>query len=232
MAINLSGDGAGEALGWHLRCGFNQLWFQRKRSLWTGLDHILCEWAALLSPLREQSSLSNSPFLYAAGLPTTPPPSSWSLSPHSRLAFLFIHNLVLHFNTAPPPTHLTTSKTNKKKRVQSLSIPASPTCPKDDPPPPLSLSPFLPSKSLGVFSIFFPVTPPSPQIVSCYRNVAVPCWKITRPIDSVRCDKVFLSLARGTVHKETFLRGSFFFLFSFYNLLAAGLSNTIRLWGL
>lgn len=129
------------------------------------------------------------------------------------------------------PRHPPTSpplKQTKKKRVQSLSIPASPTCPKDDPPP-LSLSPFLPSKSLGVFSIFFPVTPPSPQIVSCYRNVAVPCWKITRPIDSVRCDKVFLSLARGTVHKETFLRGSFFFLFSFYNLLAAGLSNTIRL---
>lgn len=231
MAINLSGDGAGEALGWHLRCGFNQLWFQRKRSLWTGLDHILCEWAALLSPLREQSSLSNSPFLYAAGLPTTPPPSSWSLSPHSRLAFLFIHNLVLHFNTAPPPTHLTTSKTNKKKK-SAITLDSCFTHLPKGRPPPLSLSPFLPSKSLGVFSIFFPVTPPSPQIVSCYRNVAVPCWKITRPIDSVRCDKVFLSLARGTVHKETFLRGSFFFLFSFYNLLAAGLSNTIRLWGL
>lgn len=192
MAINLSGDGAGEALGWHLRCGFNQLWFQRKRSLWTRLDHILCEWAALLSPLREQSSLSNSPFLCAAGLPTTPPPSSWSLSPHSRLAFLFIHNLVLHFNTAPPPTHLTTSKTNKKKSAITL-VPASPTCPKDDPPRP-SLSVPLPAfQKFGGFFNFFPVTPPSPQIVSCYRNVAVPCWKITRPIDSVRCDKVFLS---------------------------------------
>lgn len=182
----------------------------------------------MLSPLREQSSLSNSPFLYAAGLPTTPPPSSWSLSPHSRLAFLFIHNLVLHFNTAPPPTHLTTSKTNKKKK-SAITLDSCFTHLPKGRPPPLSLSPFLPSKSLGVFSIFFPVTPPSPQIVSCYRNVAVPCWKITRPIDSVRCDKVFLSLARGTVHKETFLRGSFFFLFSFYNLLAAGLSNTIRL---
>lgn len=230
MAINLSGDGAGEALGWHLRCGFNQLWFQRKRSLWTGLDHILCEWAALLSPLREQSSLSNSPFLYAAGLPTTPPPSSWSLSPHSRLAFLFIHNLVLHFNTAPPPTHLTTSKTNKKKECNHSRFLLHPPAQRTTPP---SLSVPLPAfQKFGGFFYFFPVTPPSPQIVSCYRNVAVPCWKITRPIDSVRCDKVFLSLARGTVHKETFLRGSFFFLFSFYNLLAAGLSNTIRLWGL
>lgn len=111
-----------------------------------------------------------------------------------------------------PPTSPPLKQT--KKRVQSLSIPASPTCPKDDPP--LSLCPpsCLP-KVWGFFSIFFPVTPPSPQIVSCYRNVAVPCWKITRPIDSVRCDKVFLSLARGTVHKETFLRGSFFFFFLF-----------------
>lgn len=155
MAINLSGDGAGEALGWHLRCGFNQLWFQRKRSLWTGLDHILCEWAALLSPLREQSSLSNSPFLYAAGLPTTPPPSSWSLSPHSRLAFLFIHNLVLHFNTAPPPTHLTTSKTNKKKECNHSRFLLHPPAQRTTPPP-LSLCPpsCLP-KVWGFFLFFF-----------------------------------------------------------------------------
>lgn len=125
-----------------------------------------------------------------------------------------------------PPTSPPLKQTKKKSAITLDSCFTH--LPKGRPPP-LSLSPFLPSKSLGVFSIFFPVTPPSPQIVSCYRNVAVPCWKITRPIDSVRCDKVFLSLARGTVHKETFLRGRFFFLFSFYNLLAAGLSNTIRL---
>lgn len=127
-----------------------------------------------------------------------------------------------------PPTSPPLKQTKKKECNHSRFL-LHPPAQRTTPPPPLSLSPFLPSKSLGVFSIFFPVTPPSPQIVSCYRNVAVPCWKITRPIDSVRCDKVFLSLARGTVHKETFLRGSFFFLFSFYNLLAAGLSNTIRL---
>lgn len=157
MAINLSGDGAGEALGWHLRCGFNQLWFQRKRSLWTGLDHILCEWAALLSPLREQSSLSNSPFLYAAGLPTTPPPSSWSLSPHSRLAFLFIQNLVLHFNTAPPPTHLTTSKTNKKKECNHSRFLLHPPAQRTTPP---SLSVPIPAfQKFGGFFYFFSCNP-------------------------------------------------------------------------
>lgn len=228
MAINLSGDGAGEALGWHLRCGFNQLWFQRKRSLWTGLDHILCEWAALLSPLREQSSLSNSPFLYAAGLLLLLRPGPSLLTPGS----LFFSSTTSSYTSILPCHPPTSPPLKQTKKKSAITLDSCFTHLPKGRPPPLSLSPFLPSKSLGVFSIFFPVTPPSPQIVSCYRNVAVPCWKITRPIDSVRCDKVFLSLARGTVHKETFLRGSFFFLFSFYNLLAAGLSNTIRLWGL
>lgn len=152
MAINLSGDGAGEALGWHLRCGFNQLWFQRKRSLWTGLDHILCEWAALLSPLREQSSLSNSPFLYAAGLLLLLRPGPSLLTPGS----LFFSSTTSSY-TSILPRHPPTSpplKQTKKKRVQSLSIPASPTCPKDDPP--LSLCPpsCLP-KVWGFFLFFF-----------------------------------------------------------------------------
>lgn len=179
----------------------------------------------MLSPLREQSSLSNSPFLYAAGLLLLLRPGPSLLTPGS----LFFSSTTSSYTSILPRHPPTSPPLKQTKKKSAITLDSCFTHLPKGRPPPLSLSPFLPSKSLGVFSIFFPVTPPSPQIVSCYRNVAVPCWKITRPIDSVRCDKVFLSLARGTVHKETFLRGSFFFLFSFYNLLAAGLSNTIRL---
>lgn len=152
MAINLSGDGAGEALGWHLRCGFNQLWFQRKRSLWTGLDHILCEWAALLSPLRSSRAWVIVPFsMPLASRPLLllrPGPSL--LTPGS----LFFSSTTSSY-TSILPRHPPTSPPLKqtKKRVQSLSIPASPTCPKDDPP---SLTVPLPAfqKFGGVFYFF------------------------------------------------------------------------------
>lgn len=179
----------------------------------------------MLSPLREQSSLSNSPFLYAAGLLLLLRPGPSLLTP----GLLFFSSTTSSYTSILPRHPPTSPPLKQTKKKSAITLDSCFThLPKGRPP--LSLCPpsCLP-KVWGVFSIFFPVTPPSPQIVSCYRNVAVPCWKITRPIDSVRCDKVFLSLARGTVHKETFLRGSFFFLFSFYNLLAAGLSNTIRL---
>lgn len=152
MAINLSGDGAGEALGWHLRCGFNQLWFQRKRSLWTGLDHILCEWAALLSPLREQSSLSNSPFLYAAGLLLLLRPGPSLLTPGS----LFFSSTTSSYTSILPRHPPTSPPLKQTKKKSAITLDSCFTHLPKGRPPPLSLCPpsCLP-KVWGFFLFFF-----------------------------------------------------------------------------
>lgn len=170
---------------WQLICSINHAWYVSICSLH---DYILSELAVSLYPLRDQSGQSNSPLLYATGLQTTPPSSS--LAPN---AFSFFHlsrtrSSCCHIIPSPPSLYHLLNKQNISIRPTHLPM-----------WPPL---PFVPPPSLS--NNFFTLPPsPSPQNGPCCCKCGCAVWENKAKklqSDVIKCS----TLARGTLHKETF----------------------------